>query len=148
MGTHITVVSCGAVVIYIRICVAYIYIQYIYCMYSLYSHIGMDVSHSGQIPKGTCPGMHMGTHTTVVSCGAAVLLTYVYAWHTYTYSMSVRKPTLDRLADHWTNALQNINGLSGMGMWRPRHCMAEHVFTTGHKMYLSKSTVIDTHPHA
>ena len=29
--------------------------------------------------------------------------------------------TLDRLAGHWTIALQNIGGLSGMGMWRPRH---------------------------
>ena len=34
--------------------------------------------------------------------------------------MSVHVPTLDRLAGPWTIALQNIIGLSGMGMWQPQ----------------------------
>ena len=42
---------------------------------------------------------------------------------TYTVfpAMSFREHTLDRLAGHWNIALQNIGGLSGMGMWRPQH---------------------------
>ncbi len=60
--------------------------------------------------------------------------------------MSVLEPTLDRLAGHWTIALQNIGRLSGMGMWGAS-VLAEHVFIAGHKMDLSKATVIDTHPH-
>ena len=42
-------------------------------------------------------------------------------WCTVFPAMSVREPTLDRLAGHWTIALQSIGGLTGMGMWRPRH---------------------------
>ena len=52
-------------------------------MYIFACHLYIDVSHSGQIPKGTCPGMYMGTHITVVSCGAVVIyiricVAYIY----------------------------------------------------------------------
>ena len=42
-------------------------------------------------------------------------------WCTAFPAMSVHEPTLDKLAGHWTTALHNIGGLSGVGMWRPQH---------------------------
>ena len=61
--------------------------------------------------------------------------------------MSVHEPTLDRLAGHWTITLQNIGGPLRNGVV-VASALAEHVFTAGHKVDLSKATVIHAHPHA
>ena len=42
-------------------------------------------------------------------------------WCTAFPAMSVREPTLDRLAGCWTITLRNISGLSGIGVWQPQH---------------------------
>ena len=47
-------------------------------------------------------------------------------WYTAFPAMSVREPTLDRLAGHWTIALQSIGRLSRMGMWRPQQHLGHY----------------------